>query len=541
MERNGKKKRIILTAVCITAGVCLAGVIAAAVFAAKKNPLAEGIIGLAEEVTALEEEMGENFWTDAVNQIGSENMRAEYSLNLGGMPKLQNITVGIDGKTDRDMEQKLFGTEVEISVANAKIGEGSVRGTSDTLYLQVPSVWEGSVVLDTENVDGQWNGSAVKKGVEALTGQDLEINGRMDARLFQSFSVEPFSASDFLEKNREELSAIYENMEVIKAGKAQKEGLLSEEQAKQLEEYILKDAEGNQLETTCYLAVLPEEELKEIFSQLTGDIRLGVYLDGERRIVRICTLSGEKLVTDLWEGSVSLNLTGVEATTDSLELEAAGRIYMDEMFSFTTDEADSAGEHGNSGGSRSTEISENSERWKIFEILGIDGTVELDGMIILEKDKDAAGSYQIACSTSVSERENVWKLSVEAGVRGEYITAREDTKGGRIANFGKGADGRNETDGEEDTEGEGIREGNGDETSKKLSIEIENLIMKSQKEVICRGSGEMTFAPLEEEVQIPTGKEYRIGEMDEFQTVLFLAECTENIYKNYSGYMRLME
>lgn len=500
MEQNGKKKRIILTAVCITAGVCLAGVIAAAVFVVRRNPLAEGIMGLAEELTALEEEMGAYFWTDVLNQIGGENMRVEYSLNLGRMPKLQNITVGIDGKTDRDMERKLFGTEVEISVANAKIGEGSVRGTSDTLYLQVPSVWEGSVVLDAEDVNGQWNGSAVKKGIEALTGQDLEINGRMDARLFQSFSVEPFSASGFLEKNREELRAIYENMEVIKAGKAQEEGLLSAEQAKQLEEYGLKDAEENQLETTCYLAVLPEEELKEIFSELTGDIRLGVYLDGEKRIVRICTLPGEKLVTDLWEGSISLNLTGMEATTDRLELETAGRIYMDEMLPVTADETDSAGGHGNPGGSGSTEISENSERWRIFKIPGIDGTVELDGLIILEKDRDTAGSWQIACSTSVSERENVWEFSAEAGVRGEYITI-----------------------------------------GKKLYVEVENLVLRSQKEVICRGSGEMTFAPLEEELQIPAGKEYRIGEMDEFQTALFLAECTENIYENYGGYMRMMQ
>lgn len=498
MEKTGRKKRNIVVGVCIAAGMCLIGVVAAAVFAVRKNPLAEGLMELSKEVTALEEEMGAYFWTDMLNQIGGENMRAEYSLNLGGVPKLQNITVGIDGKTDRDMERKLFGTEVEISVANAKIGEGSVRGTSDTLYLQVPSVWEGSVVLDAEDVNGQWNGSAVKKGVEALTGQNLEIDGRIDARLFQSFSVKPFSASDFLEKNREELRAIYENMEVIKAGKAQKEGLLSEEQAKQLEEYGLKDAEGNQLETTCYLAVLPEEELKEIFSQLTGDIRLGVYLDGDKRIVRICTLPGEKLVTDLWEGSISLNLTGVEATTDRLELETAGRIYMDEMLPVTADETDIADGHGT---------------------------------IILEKDRDTAGSYQIACSTSVSERENVWEFSVEAGVRGEYIIAGESVRRGRAAGeeYGTAAGGKD------------IGEENIDVAGKKLYVDVENLVLSNQKEVICRGSGEMTFEPLEEEVQIPTGKDYRIGEMDEFQTVLFLAECTENIYKNYSGYMRLIQ
>ena len=58
MEKNNKRKQMILITACGAVIVCLAGAIAAVAFALRKNPLAEGLMELAKEVTALEEEMG---------------------------------------------------------------------------------------------------------------------------------------------------------------------------------------------------------------------------------------------------------------------------------------------------------------------------------------------------------------------------------------------------------------------------------------------------------------------------------------------------
>lgn len=477
MEKNNKRKQTILITACGAVIVCLAGAVTVAALTLQKNPLAEGLMELAGEVTALEEEMGEHFWSDVLNQIGSENVQAEYSVNVGGMPELQNITVGIDGKIRRDMGRQLLDAESSVSVANAEIAEGSLWGTADSLYLQVPSVWEGSVVLEAENISGQWNNSAVKKGIQSLTGQDVEIDRRIDAVLFESFMVEPFSAADFLESNSEKLRAVYEKMKVIQVEKAQKEGLLNEEQAGALEEYVLKSAEGNEVKTTCYLVVLPEEELKAFFPELVGDIRLGVYLDQEKRIVRICTLPGEKLETDVWRGSAAINLTGTEAVVDRMELESTGVVNVAVLR-----EKIGTGVSGEAGSA-----------------FDLPDTAAAEGNIILEKNRDAAGSYRMECCTFVTERGNVWEFSLEAGIHGERAAG------------------------------------------KTLSIEAENLMLKSQGEVVCRGSGKITFAPLEGEIQIPSGKAYRIGEMNELETVAFLAECTKKIYENYSGYMRLMQ
>lgn len=464
MKENSKKKRNVLIVSCIVAGICLAGVAVAAVFMMKKNPLAEGLVNLSKEVTALEAELGEHFWTDMINQVGSENAQVEYSVNIGGVSALQNITVGLDGKIRRDMKRQLFDEEVDISVANAQIAELSIFGTVDALYLQVPSIWDGSIVFDTENVSGQWNASAARSQLQLFTGMELGIDRRIDAKLFRSFSVDAFSAADFLKNHQEELKALYENMEVIKARKAQKEGILSEEQAENLENYVLKDAEGGQIETTCYIVILPEKELKEFFADLEGDIRLCVYLDAEKRIVRICTLPEETLVTESGRGQIAINLTGREVVVDRIEIEGSGVI----------------------------------NRNKIF--IPLSGEADIEGSLIIEKNREAKGSYKVECRGSLSDQKNAWEFSLTGNVQGERTDAGE-----------------------------------------KLSLEAESFVLRSQNGVICRGSGEVKFAPFAEIIQMPSGKEYRVGEMNEFETMLFLAECTKNVYSNYSGYLKMLQ
>ena len=90
---------------------------------------------------------------------------------------------------------------------------------------------------------------------------------------------------------------------------------MSEEQAKELENCTVENGEEEEIETTCYLVVLRGSELKEVFETEMVDIRLCVYLDPEKRIVRISTLPGESLVTDTGEGEMALNLTGKRRST----------------------------------------------------------------------------------------------------------------------------------------------------------------------------------------------------------------------------------
>ena len=458
---DGKKGKIIIIS-GITAVIFLAAIVAVAVSAARKNPLAKGLLGLSEELTALEAEMGENFWADAINEIGSGNMQAEYSLNIGGISELENITVGVDGKSMRDMEQKLYNSKVDISIANARIAEASLSGTADMLYLQVPSVWEGSVVLNAVDLDGQWNGSVLKNGLQLLTGQELGIEDQIDVDLFKSFSVNSFSMTDFLEENGEALRNLYKNMEVVEIGKAEKTGMLRGEQVSALE----RDASGELIETTYYLVVLPEKEMKELIRDVTGDIRLCVCLDSGKRIVRSCSLPEESFKSGFWEGGFAISLTGTEFVTDRVEIEVAGEF---------------------------------------------DGR-ETEERIILEKEAGAAGAYRVVWKGSLTDEENIWNFSLEGGIQGEGVT------------------GENRSAAEEQ-----------DYETAKLSMTVDNFVLKSGEEVICRGSGSAAFSPLTEEIEMPAGKEYRIAEMDQWDTAMFLMECTKNVGENYSGYLKFLQ
>lgn len=466
----GKRKKGIM--ICVITGICLTAA-AAIVYTvvSKRNPLAKGLLGLSEEITAMQEELGEYFWADAVNQIGSENVQAEYSFNIGGMEAFRNITVGLDGELERDMEQKLFGAEAVLSVANLEIAETSLFGTADTLYLQIPSVWEGSVVLDTEDIGGQWNTSAVKSGLQLLTGQEFGIGHRVDVNLFKEFYVNRYWLDDFFQENGGGLRSLYENMEVVKLKQAQKRGLLDAGQAESLENHILEDAEGNRIMTTCYLVILPARELEEIFEDIGVDIKLCVYLDSKERIVRICTLPGERLEAGFWEGEAALDLTGAAAVTDRLTFEADGTADLSGVWTaLSGGQADFSAESG------------------------------VKGHIMIEKNREETGSYQVECEGSLTDRENRREISLEGRVQGRRLEKGEE-----------------------------------------VFLEVDRIVIKSQEETVCRGRGTAKFIPLAEEVEMPSGKEHRIGDMGELDGALFLAECMRNIHENYGGYLRFIQ
>lgn len=450
MKRN---KSVMI--ICMAAAVCLAGAIAG-IMISRKNPVVRGIAGLAQEMAALQEEFGEHFWTDAVNRIGAGNIQAEYSLNIGGMEALDNITVGLDGKLERDMEQRLFAAKNVLSVANMELAEPSLFGTARTLYLQVPSVWEGSLVMDADDIDGQWNGSALKKELAELTGRETDIDRHMDVNLFQEFYIDPGRPEDFFRENDEKLKALCKDMETVEVEKAQKRGLLKAGQAESLKNHILEDAAGNRIAATCYLVILPEEELKEIFGDVRGDIRLCVYLDSGKRIVRICTLPEEALDTKFWSGEGSLDLTGTEAVTDCVVLEGSGKT---DFF---------AG-------------------------------AEIEGKIVIERHREEAFFYQVACHGTLTDRENVRGFSLESGLRGER------TAGGE-----------------------------------KITLTGFKLVLQWRDRTLCRVRGRLEFCPLAKEVEMPSGKERSIGDMGYLDGGLFLAECMKNIHENYSGYLKFL-
>lgn len=465
---SGRNKRKIIIIMCVCAIVCLAGISVTAVFFSPEYFLAKGLKELATEVAAQEEELGKGFWTDAINLIGSGNVQAEYSMNLSGNPLLQNITVGLDGSAKRDMEQGLFELETQISVANADITEIFAYGkedvqagaSSERLYIQVPDLWDGSIVFDAVDIDGQWNASKAKSQLELATGEDLTIYEDMDFTCFQSFFVEQHSAREFLEKNKDALEALFQNMEVLTIKKALKQDKLTESQAVELSGVVLVNSAGEELKTTCYLISLPKEELSRIISDVTQEIRLCVYLDQGKRIVRICLVPGENIETESGKEVFELNLLGEEAVIDRAE------------FSF----------------------SHTGEAEKTMGEFVIKGT----GVIEKDQKKEAAFSVKADCDFITDAFK--YDFSLEGSIQGENL-----------------------------------------EKGQKVLAEIGSFSCKKENDLLFRLRGQIGFQPLLEDIKLPQGEEYHIGDMNELATFLFLVKCTKNLYENFGGYFKLIK
>lgn len=470
-----KRKKIIIAA-SIGGILCLAGIALAVVFTvAKKNPLIKGLANLAEEIQLLEEEQGENFWTDMLNQMGQGNAQGEYSCNISGIPVLQKATIGLDGSIRRDMENRLCAADVQVSVANAKVldiygfgkeeDQAGIQGS--TVYLQVPSIWEGSVVLGTKSLSKQWNQTNIKAQLEQVSGKNLALPEIGDVNLFEEFSVEDFSAKDFLQEKEEAFKELYQKMEIVKPEKAWNEGVLEEEQKELLENYELLDNEGGIINNECYVIVLPKEELEQIVSGVTEAVRLCVYLDSAKRIVRISGLPGETIATAAGEETFSLNLLGTEKTVDSIEIEFS---------------------HVGEGKKLISGLSEEELR--------------LEGKAVINREAAETVIYHVEADGNLEYKNRKSACSVAGDIEG-----------------------KNEKD----------------IGRKSAVLKLDNLTWKEQGNTVLRLSGSFSLEPLEDEVEIPSGKEYRIGEMGKIETLLFLAECGKNLYTNFSGYLSFLK
>ncbi len=493
---SGRNKRKIILIVCVCAIAGLTGIAIANVFLSPEYFLVKGFKELAMEIVAQEEELGKGFWTDAVNQIGSGNVQADYSMNLSGNPLLQNITVGLDGNVKRNMEQGLFGLKTQISVANADITEVSAYGkkdlqenaSSERLYIQVPDLWDGSIVFDAVDMDGQWNASKAKSQLELATDEDLTIYEDMDLTCFRGFSVEQRSMQEFLEKNKETLKDLFQNMEVLTIKKALKQEKLTENQAEELSGVVLVNSAGKELKTTCYLISFSKEELSRIISDVTQDIRLCVYLDQGKRIVRICLVPGENIVMETGKEVFALNLLGEEAVIDTVEFsfshtEEAEKLLWEAPEEITKEIPEEI------PGEAPEEITEKITEKAIGEIV-------IKGTGVIEKNRKKEAAFFVKADYNFITDAFKYDFSLEGSIQGENM-----------------------------------------EKGQRILAEIGSFSCKRENDLLFRLSGRADVQPLTEEIDLPRGEEYHIGEMGELDTFLFLANCTKKLYANFGGYL----
>ena len=111
-----------------------------------------------------------------INELTTEDINVEYSLNFSNAPALDGKTVGADGVIMRSVQDKKMYLHTDISIARVKMLLADIYGNDDELYLCLPEITEKeSILLQTENIDKQFNESKLSDYLNKKIPMELSV------------------------------------------------------------------------------------------------------------------------------------------------------------------------------------------------------------------------------------------------------------------------------------------------------------------------------------------------------------------------------
>lgn len=273
-----------IAAVCVIVFAVAAAVIARVCFD-EERALLRGLQNLAEETKERQELAG---------QDGTDAMKAVTKLNVS----VENfpVTLGIDTVLLRDANARKMLASTEFSVMNNKLAELQVYGEDESLMLAAPTIWEKNFVLDTKQIDRQYNDSVLAKEwgrIELPEGMEISID------LFPT--MENLSWEDVL-------AHCLEMIEELTIERLEKEIAIS-----------VPEKEDIVYQCSQYRVVVPAEFMRVErigVDYVDKDMALLIFVDEDDRIIRISleepfSVSDGKLTGDIY-------LIGEERSIDDM-------------------------------------------------------------------------------------------------------------------------------------------------------------------------------------------------------------------------------
>lgn len=273
-----------IAAVCVIVFAVAAAVIARVCFD-EERALLRGLQNLAEETKERQELAG---------QDGTDAMKAVTKLNVS----VENfpVTLGIDTVLLRDANARKMLASTEFSVMNNKLAELQVYGEDESLMLAAPTIWEKNFVLDTKQIDRQYNDSVLAKEwgrIELPEGMEISID------LFPT--MENLSWEDVL-------AHCLEMIEELTIERLEKEITIS-----------VPEKEDIVYQCSQYRVVVPAEFMRVErigVDYVDKDMALLIFVDEDDRIIRISleepfSVSDGKLTGDIY-------LIGEERSIDDM-------------------------------------------------------------------------------------------------------------------------------------------------------------------------------------------------------------------------------
>lgn len=303
------KKGAIIGLICGAAAVGLAaiGVSVTVILNSPVVRVEKGIAKFLTDIGASGEQFNEGMGLSKIrSESNGQNYQSTYEVDIYDMEGLEDLSLGVDGTIQCDYDNEKLKEEFSLSLAYYEFVSCQMTVDKTDVYLEIPVLYDGSIVFDSQNIDEQFNNSIFKEAAEM----------EMDEELSLDFFEKPTNSSgNFYKEYKKSIDQMIKNADISKY-----EGTLNIEIAgkdTKCKGYLVtfKKRDVNKVLESLY----GESDSDEVTYALEKDLKLLIYMDNKNNIRQIQT-EDDICMEDLGGSmSVALRFTGKDNIFDVMK------------------------------------------------------------------------------------------------------------------------------------------------------------------------------------------------------------------------------
>lgn len=177
-----KTGKIIGIVACVLAAVIIMGILAAAFYTSRPMyKIAKGLHNLSAELSEIHNPLADKLGLeDIITMLEEDGGHVATRLNFTAEALFGSMTLGVDTQLYKDVQAKELDSSTTVSIMNYEIAHLNLYGNEDVICFGIPELFLENMYFDTENVVSQYNASV---------WADENMFGRLD---MEDFSVELF-------------------------------------------------------------------------------------------------------------------------------------------------------------------------------------------------------------------------------------------------------------------------------------------------------------------------------------------------------------
>ena len=265
------KKGALIGLVCgiVVMGIAVIGAAAAVVLNTPSVKVARGVSKLFAEAAAQERIFGGQFDFGKIQEIyGKGSYKNKVSVNMD-IEGINDYAVSIDGTVLCDSINEKMNEEIKISLAYYELLSMQMAVDKTDVYVDIPALYEGSLVFDSRNIGEQYNNSIFAEYA--------------DEEIADDFSLDFFNQTVY-----DTDSGVKELLELIKNSEIKKD-----------DSTVNAKVGSREVKCTGYLLTFRKDDINRFLDTLyadadesyevKGDLELLLYMDRKNNIRQIET------------------------------------------------------------------------------------------------------------------------------------------------------------------------------------------------------------------------------------------------------------